>query len=141
MDPSSAPQQVDEREDDSRRRRAARALYFLLGLLLTALGVAGYFLPLMPGTIFLILAAACFARSSARIEAWLVNHPRFGSSIRAWRASGAIPLRAKLIAISAMTLSMAGLLMFSHAPAAVLLIAGVFLAGSALFVGTRPGVK
>jgi uncharacterized membrane protein YbaN (DUF454 family) len=118
-----------------------RAVFFLLGVILTGVGIAGYFLPLVPGTIFLILAAACFTRSSRRFESWLVNHPRFGGSVRAWRTSGAIPRKAKVLAISMMAVSMAVLLLFSHAPLYVLMLSALFLGGSALFVVTRPGVK
>ncbi len=59
------------------------------------LGIAGYILPVMPGTIFLILAAACFARSSRRLEAWIENHPKFGPTVVNWRKHGAIPRKAK----------------------------------------------
>ena len=52
-----------------------RHLYFAAGWVLTAIGVIGLVLPLMPGTIFLIAAAWCFSRSSPRFEAWLIGHP------------------------------------------------------------------
>lgn len=75
-----------------------RPLYFLAGLLMLTLGIIGAFLPIMPTTIFLILAAWFFARSSPRLEAWLLNHPRFGPTLRNWREHGAISRRAKTMA-------------------------------------------
>lgn len=114
-----------------------RPLYFAAGIVLVGVGIAGYFIPVMPGTVWLILAAACFARSSPRFEAWLVNHPRFGPSVVAWRQNGAIPRRIKVIAITMMAVSFA-IVVFSHPPALWLWITGAVLLACALFVGTRP---
>ena len=75
-----------------------RALWLALGGLLVVLGIIGAFLPLMPTTIFLILAAGAFARGSPRLEAWILNHKSFGPSVRAWRERGAIPPRGKAFA-------------------------------------------
>jgi len=61
-------------------------------------GIVGIFLPLLPTTPFVLLAAFCFARGSERCENWLMTHPRFGPMVRNWRDHRAIPLRAKQLA-------------------------------------------
>ena len=115
-----------------------RSLYLGLGLICIALGFIGIFLPALPTTPFLILAAACFARSSPRLESWLLDHPRFGPALRAWRAHGTISFRTKLAALAG---SSGGLLLFwSSGKSDPLLTAGVaalVLAGL-LYVFTRP---
>ncbi len=102
---------TEKRSDSERPERrhgrghpVARGLWLVLGLGFVALGIIGAFLPLMPTTIFLILAAGCFARSSTRLETWLLDHPRFGPGLRAWRASGAISRRGKTAASAGMAL-------------------------------------
>jgi uncharacterized membrane protein YbaN (DUF454 family) len=84
-------------------RPLMRGIWLVLGLIATAAGLIGAVLPLLPTTPFLILAAACFARSSPRLEARILEDPRFGPMIREWRARGAIPPRAKLLAVGGMT--------------------------------------
>lgn len=84
--------------------KAARTVWMLLGLFCVGLGIIGAFLPLMPTTIFMILAAGCFARSSPRLEAWLLGHPRFGPTLRAWRAEGAISRTGKRAACAGIML-------------------------------------
>jgi uncharacterized membrane protein YbaN (DUF454 family) len=79
----------------------------VLGLFFVALGVIGAVLPLMPTTIFLILATGCFARSSPRLEAWLLTHKRFGPTLTAWRAEGAIGPRAKAMACTGIAIGLA----------------------------------
>lgn len=75
--------------------------YVLIGIgsLFLGLGVLGAFLPVLPTTPFLLLAAACFARSSERLHGWLLRNPVFGPSIREWDETRSIPLRAKIVAI------------------------------------------
>jgi len=101
--------------------------------------VIGAFLPLMPTTIFLIMAGWCFARSSPRLEAWLLNHPRFGSLLRDWRDYGAIPRRAKIAACTGMVLGFALFWLGVHpAPLLAAAVAAGLLACGA-YVVTRPG--
>lgn len=84
---------------------ARRALFGFLGGVCVALGTAGVFLPILPTTPFMILAAACFARSSRRAHRWLLRHRVFGPTIRQWQRSRTIPARAKAAAISLIVLT------------------------------------
>ena len=79
-----------------------RTVYFVLGWVMVALGFVGALLPIMPTTIFLILAVWCFGRSSPRFEKWLLEHPVFGPTLAQWRRHGAVPRRVKWIACSGM---------------------------------------
>ncbi|MDP2803940.1 MAG: YbaN family protein [Phreatobacter sp.] len=116
--------------------RPLRFLVFLAGCLFTVIGVIGVFLPGLPGTVFLILAAWCFARSSPRFEWWILNHPRFGPQVRTWRERGAIAPRYKVIAIVSMGLSWG--LVWLTAPAIGIAVSGIAIGASAVYVGTRP---
>ena len=71
----------------------------------TGLGFVGAFLPVMPTTVFLLLAAFFFARSSPRFYAWLLNNHTFGPFIRDWRAGLGMPLRAKILAVTLIVLT------------------------------------
>lgn len=89
----------------ARGPRWLRLFWLGAGWLSLALGVVGAFLPLLPTVPFVLLAAACFSRGSERWEHWLVTHPRFGPWVQDWRASRAVPLRAKQWAWGMMALS------------------------------------
>ena len=79
-------------------------LFFILGWLFLSLGVIGLFLPLLPTTPFLLLAAASFTRSSDRFYNWLINHPVLGTYIRNYREYHAITLQAKVVSLAALWL-------------------------------------
>lgn len=116
-----------------------RLVYIAIGCTAVVLGVAGIFLPLLPTTPFLLLAAWAFARSSPRLEAWLVRHPRLGPPISAWRERGAIPARAKIVAIAAMSASLTYIILLAPTiPFYAKVSATVILAASAAFILTRP---
>ena len=112
--------------------------FFALGCLLVVIGFIGVFLPLLPTTPFLILAAGCFAHSSPRLENWLLNHAQFGPVLRDWRATGAIPRKAKALACIGMALGFA-LFWWSSRPSLPLAagLAAVMIAVAA-FVLSRP---
>lgn len=76
-----------------------RLAFLALGTLCLALGIAGVFLPVLPTTPFMLLAAACYARASARFYNWLLNNPTFGPAIVEWRRYRSIPYKVKRGAI------------------------------------------
>lgn len=86
-------------------RRWLRPVYFVLGVGFLGIGVAGAFLPLIPTTGPLLLAAYLLARSSNRVHSWLVNHRRFGRFISDFYDGRGIPLRTKVVAVAAMSLA------------------------------------
>lgn len=79
---------------------AMKSLLAFFGVVSLALGVAGIFLPLLPTTPFLLLAAWLFVRSSPRLYDWLMSNPRLGEYIRNFREERAIPLRVKIVSVS-----------------------------------------
>ncbi len=92
----------------------------------------------MPTTIFVILAAGAFARSSPRLERRILEHPRFGPLITRWRERGAIPPRAKAMAAGGMVLGYA-IFLFSARPGAFGAVAvGAVILACGVFVLTRP---
>lgn len=109
-----------------------RTLYLTGGLVAVALGAVGAFLPLLPTVPFLIVAAFCFARSNPAWEARLLNHPRYGATLRQWREKGVVSRTAKLAASGAFAMSIVlGFLMLawplSLIPLGVALVCGSWL--------------
>jgi hypothetical protein len=72
----------------------------VLGTLFLAVGTVGIFLPLLPTTPFLLLAAACYARSSKRFYNWLLNNRWFGSYIKNYHEGRGISLKLKVITLA-----------------------------------------
>ncbi|RRW40303.1 DUF454 domain-containing protein [Pseudomonas luteola] len=96
---------MPERDVRVSRRPWVRYSLLTLGWVSVALGVIGIFLPLLPTTPFLLLAAGCFMRSSERFYGWLVNHPRLGPWIKDYLEGEGIPLKGKIYAIFTMWIS------------------------------------
>lgn len=80
-------------------------LLITAGSISLLLGIIGIFIPLLPTTPFLLISAACYARSSERLYNWLLKHALLGNYIRLYREKKAIPLKAKVIVISMMWLT------------------------------------
>jgi uncharacterized protein len=113
-----------------------RAFYLAAGTASLGLAWIGIFLPLLPTVPFVILAAFCFARSSPALERRLVDHPRWGPHIRAWRDRGAISARGKRAAMFAFTASaFLGMIALSF-PISLIPLGAALVGGS--WVMTRP---
>jgi uncharacterized membrane protein YbaN (DUF454 family) len=74
----------------------------LLGFVFLALALVGVFLPLLPTTPFVLLAAACFAQSSERMHRWILANETFGPMVRDWEQKRCVSCRVKIIAIASM---------------------------------------
>ena len=92
--------------------RVQRVLLLAVGHLSVALAVLGVFLPLLPTTPFLLVAAACYMRASARFYNWLLNNRVFGPMIIDWRRYRAIRLRHKVIAVALIVLTIGSSVVF-----------------------------
>ena len=86
--------------------RARRLAIMAFGAFNVMLGLVGAVLPLMPSTVFLLIAAWCFTQSSPRFADWLYGHEQFGPALRRWRDARVIPLRAKLLATASISTSL-----------------------------------
>jgi uncharacterized membrane protein YbaN (DUF454 family) len=76
----------------------------IFGFLALAFGILGVFLPILPTTPFILLAAACFARSSEKWHQWLLENKTFGPMIVSWEKNKCISCKVKLMAITSMVL-------------------------------------
>ena len=109
-----------------------RMVLWTVGSIALLLGVIGIVVPGLPTTPFVLVAAACYARASARFYSWLVHNKTFGPLIREWRLHHSIPWRIKLIAIGTMAATISvSIWSFAGLP---------WLQGMLAFIGTATGI-
>ena len=108
-----------------------------LVVLFVVLGFIGAILPGMPTTVFLILAAWAASKGWPQMDAWLLNHPKYGPTLRAWRANGTVPRKAKWLA-SIMMLISGIIMLFTTAPLAVKAFTNITMLIVAIWLWRRP---
>ena len=102
------------------------------GWLAVGLGTIGVIVPGLPTTVFFIVAAACFSRSSPRMERWVLDLPGVGRMVRDHRAGLGMPRRAKLAAVATMAaFAGAGLLLARPAPVVTAVVVLLVVVGAA----------
>ena len=109
------------------------------GWVCVGIAAVGALVPLLPTTLFLILALACFTRGSPRLARKLLAHPRFGPPLAAWQQHRIISRRAKTLAVVGMALAVVLVALATDGWLATALV-GATLLGVATYVLTRPSV-
>jgi hypothetical protein len=117
--------------------RTARLLWLALTWLALGLAALGALLPLMPTTVFLLVALWTGSRASPRFRYRLFRHPRYGPMLRDWHRHGVISRRAQLLACCAMAASLV-VLWLSGASPSVLVSVGACLLVVAAWILSRP---
>lgn len=118
--------------------RLKRLILISVGLVCLTLGIIGYILPGLPGTIWLIVAASLFVRSSDRLYNFVIQNKLFGRQVRGFMETGQMPFRAKVFSLGSMwTFTVISVVfapygLFFDLPVILLAIAGT------IYILTRP---
>lgn len=115
-----------------------RQIVFWSGMLCVGLGSVGIFLPLLPTTPLLLVAAACFARTDPRFHRWLLTNRIFGPTIRDWQQHRCIPLRAKILTVIMVGLVGGSSVVFFIPLLPVQLLVGATLVGLLAWILSHP---
>jgi uncharacterized membrane protein YbaN (DUF454 family) len=121
------------------RRGATRIVWLTAGMVAVGLGGLGVIVPGLPTTVFFIVAASCFARSSPRFERWVLDLPGVGGMVRDHRNGLGMPRRAKVVALAMMwtAIVLSSLALRERLPLVAVLV-GVGLVGSAYILWRVP---
>jgi uncharacterized membrane protein YbaN (DUF454 family) len=112
-----------------------------LGLIFVAIGMIGIFVPGLPTTIFMILAAYCFIRSNEKLYNWVVSNKIFGDRVRHFIETKSIPLRGKIHSITAMWIMVALSLIFLEANLWVKILIAAFALIGTIVILSYPTAK
>ena len=118
-----------------------KSFLLLLGFIFVGLGFIGIVIPGMPTTVFMILAAACFAKSSPKFEQWILDLPGIGRLVQDHRDGLGMPQKSKAIAITIMVVAVTLSIIFAITSTLVqILVGGVGIIG-VWYVGVRVPTK
>lgn len=135
---------MDPEAQVPQRSRAERGMWTGIGLVSVGIGGLGAVVPGLPTTVFFVIAASCFSKSSPRLERWVLELPTIGPMVRDYRAGLGMPRRAKAYAVAIVVIVVsisAGLLIDATLVRLAVAAAGVVGVGTILFyVPTREQV-
>jgi uncharacterized protein len=120
------------------RSRVLRIVYGAIGFVFLGLGIAGFFVPGLPGTVNLLIALYFFSMSSERMHTWMLTNPMFGKQLREYKAGYGIPVRIKVLVVAAIVTSVClSAFVLRHVPvvAGIVVVVGVV---GVWFVTSRP---
>ncbi len=111
-----------------------RILLIIAGTFFVGLGIVGIFVPVLPTTPFLLLAAACYARSSQRLYSWLLNNKWFGNYIRNYLERKGVPLKVKVLTVTLLWITIGASVAFAVQTLVVRLILVLIAIGVSIHV-------
>ncbi len=114
-----------------------KAFLITAGTVNVGLGILGIFLPLMPSTVFFLIAAGCYVRSSPALYQRLITHPRIGPLIYNYRTHRAMPRKAKRNALGMLWITLSVSAVMVRKPLAWAILGLVFVGVSTLIWRTR----
>jgi len=126
---------------DSAKSFFVKSFLLLLGLIFVGLGFIGIIIPGMPTTVFMILAAACFAKSSPKFEQWILDLPGIGRLVQDHRDGLGMPQKSKAIAITMMVLAVTLSIIFAITSTLIQILVGVVGIIGVWYVGVRVPTK
>ncbi|HJM29357.1 MAG: YbaN family protein [Acidimicrobiales bacterium] len=127
----------DEDRDQTVSSTFFRYLLLVLGFICVGLGFVGVLIPGMPTTVFMIMAAWCFAKSSPRFEKWILQLPGIGKLIHDHRSGLGMPRKSKVVAIAMMSLAVTLSITFAITQMWVRFLVGVVGVFGVWYVGIR----
>ena len=115
-----------------------RIALLVVGTIAVGLGTVGLLLPILPTTPFLLLAAACYLRSSDRLYFWLRSHSRLGPRLESYLHQRAVPLRVKVISLAIAWVSIGSFALFvTESPWLRVVLALVLVGKTAVMLRVR----
>ena len=115
-----------------------KPLYLLLGWLFFALGATGVVIPGLPTVPFMLVALWAFSRSSPRFHDWLYGHRLFGPPLQRWRDHRVIPMKAKVVAVVTMTISLAYMIFVADVSTWVVVVTVLVMVPAAMYILSQP---
>lgn len=135
-------QQVEQGQKSKMiQHQTKRRFVYWLGWLCVALGVIGIFIPVMPTTPFLLLAAACFVRTSQKTYEWLIKHPRLGKYILNYFEGKGLTMSTKIISVFSMVIALGLTVYFFTLPSYVPWVLLAVAVGVSIYIFSVPTYK